>query len=99
MLLARESHRRMEKFFRHYMGDERLRLPRVRFYAGRFAGWLTGIFGIGAITFGSRVFVAPALVWRDRGDRLVMPAELAVHEAAHVLQYARYGFVPFLFLY
>ena len=99
MLLAGESHRRMEEFFRHHLGDERLRLPRVRFYAGRFAGWLTGTFGIGAITFGSRVYVAPALVWRDADDRLVMPSELAVHEAAHVLQYGRNGFVRFLFLY
>ncbi|MFN2480040.1 MAG: DUF4157 domain-containing protein [Pyrinomonadaceae bacterium] len=89
----------MEKFFRHHLRDERLRLPRVRFYAGRFAGALTKTCGIGAITFGSRVFVAPGLLYRDVDDRLVLSSELAVHEAAHVLQYERAGFVPFLFLY
>jgi hypothetical protein len=98
MLLAPESHRRLEKFFRHHLRDGSLRLPRVEFYVGRFAGLLTNTFGIGAITFGSRVFVAPRLM-RCANDRLTLSAELAVHEAAHVLQYERVGFVKFLFLY
>jgi hypothetical protein len=99
MLLAPESQRRLEEFFRHYARDETLRLPRVRFYAGRFAGALTRTFGIGAITFGSRVFVAPELLCRGADERLTLDAGLAVHEATHVLQYRRVGFVTFLIIY
>jgi hypothetical protein len=99
MVLAQESHRRLEKFFRHQLRDESLRLPRVKFYAGRFAGLLTNTFRIGAITFGSRVFVAPRSIRRGANDRLTLTAELAAHEATHVLQYGRVGVVPFLFLY
>jgi hypothetical protein len=99
MLLAPESHRRLEEFFRFHLRDEALRLSRVRFYAGRFAGLLTRTFGISAITFGSRVFVAPELLCRGADDRLTLPAEIVVHEAAHVLQYRRTGVVKFLSLY
>jgi hypothetical protein len=67
MLLARESLRRLEGFFRYHLRDESVQVPRVRFYAGRFAGLLTRRFGIGAITFGSRVFAAPELLWRGAG--------------------------------
>jgi hypothetical protein len=99
MLLAPQSHRRVEIFFRQHLCDESLRLPRVKFYAGRFAGLLTKTFKISAITFGSRIFVAPELLWRNVDDRLALSAELVVHEATHVLQYERTGVVPFLFLY
>jgi hypothetical protein len=71
----------------------------VRFYAGRFAGLLTRAFGISAIRFGSRVFVAPELLCRGADERLTLSAELVVHEAAHVLQYRRVGVVKFLSLY
>jgi hypothetical protein len=89
----------LEEFFRHHLRDESLQLPRVKFYAGPLARGLTRTFRIGAITFGSRVFVAPRLLCRDADERLKLSAELAVHEAAHVLQYRRVGFAPFLFLY
>ena len=99
MLLAPQSHRLMENFFRQHLRDESLRLPRVKFHAGRFAGLLTKTFRISAITFGSRVFVAPALLWRNFDDRLMLSSELAAHEVMHVLQYERTGVVQFLFLY
>jgi hypothetical protein len=99
MLLAPESHRRLEALLRRRLCDESVRLPRVRVYAGRFAGLLIKAFRITAITFGCRVFVAPALLSRGADDRLTLPAELLVHEAMHVLQYERFGFAPFLFLY
>ena len=99
MLLAPESHRRLEAFFRLHLRDEGLRLPRVRFYAGRVARVLTRTLRIGAITFGGRVFVAPGLLRRGADGRLTLPADLAAHETAHVLQYERAGVVPFLFLY
>lgn len=99
MLLAPESHRRIGIFFRHHLCDESLELPRVKFYAGRFAGSLTKTFRISAITLGKRVFVAPALLWRNVDDRLVLPSEIAVHELMHVLQYERTGVVRFLFFY
>lgn len=99
MLLAPESQRRLEAFFRYHLRDESLKMPRVRFYAGHFAGLLTKTFGIGAITFGRHVFVAPEMLWRGGDDRWVLSAELAVHETTHVLQYRLLGIAPFLFLY
>jgi hypothetical protein len=36
---------------------------------------------------------------RDRCGRLCVPGWLAAHEATHVLQYERVGFVGFLLLY
>lgn len=99
MRFARASHERLELFFRFHLRDDALTLPRVEIHAGRLAGWLTRMLGIAAITLGRRVIVSPRALRRAAGGGLTMPVSLAVHEATHVLQYARQGFFPFLFLY
>ncbi len=99
MLLARASHERLERFFRQYFKDETLSLPRVSVYAGRFAGVSTTAIGFGAITFGSRVLIARSIVRRGEDGLLRAPGALVAHEATHVLQYERAGYVRFLFRY
>lgn len=97
MRLSGESHREVEEFFREHSGTRRLVLPPVYVYAGGFAKLLTrAAGGVGAITFGRRVFVRPSLVRKDSSGRAELPASLLVHEAAHVLQYAERGMLRFL---
>lgn len=99
MLLASESHQRIEAFLRHHLRSETLRLPPVIIYNGRWARYLTSAFQILAITFGRRIFVAAKTVRRDDEGRLVVSARLIAHEAMHVVQYQQAGFIGFLFLY
>ena len=99
MLLAAESHKRLERFFREHFDDPTLRLPPIYFYHGRIAGWFVRVLRQGAITFGRRIFVLPGLIKRGEQGRLTIPGWLAVHEATHVLQYERAGFLGFLVLY
>jgi len=96
MRLSAESHARVEQFFREHLNDPNLRLPPVDFRGGPAARVLMAFAGMGAITFGRRVFVRPGLFGRDRLGRATLPGWLVVHEAAHVLQYERRGFAPFL---
>jgi hypothetical protein len=97
MRLSAESQREVEEFFRRHEGRPGLVLPPVYVYSGGFAGLLTrAAGGVGAVTFGRRVFVRPSLVRRDSSGRAVVQAWLLVHEAAHVLQYEERGFVRFL---
>lgn len=99
MRLAPESHKRIEEFLRDHLGDAALELPPVFVYGGRFTRWFTDAFQVLAITFGRRVFVAPKVIVRDERGRLAAPAALIAHEATHVLQYARSGFLRFLISY
>src|ERR1700749_436526 len=100
MRLSAESRREVEEFFRRHAGRPGLSMPQVYVYAGGFAGLLTrAAGGVGAITFGRRVFVRPSLVRKDSSGRAVVRAWLLVHEAAHVLQYEERGFVRFLIGY
>jgi len=97
MRLSGESQREVEEFFRRHTGRPGLSMPPVYVYAGGFAGLLTkAAGGVGAITFGRRVFVRPSLVKQDSSGRAVLPAWLLVHEAAHVLQYEERGTLRFL---
>jgi len=89
----------MEEFFRGLRGEPGLRLPPFKVYAGPLSGLLLDSIGMGAITFGRRVFVSRRLVRKGAGGRLTAPGWLLVHEAAHVLQYEEKGFVKFLFDY
>jgi hypothetical protein len=98
MKLSDSARAELEEFFRGHWGDESLGVPAVRVHAGRVAAWLTGRAGIGAITLGRRVLVAPRLV-RRVGGRRALPRRLAVHEIAHLLQAQRAGLLPFLFAY
>jgi hypothetical protein len=99
MFLSPETHHRIESFLRDYLHEENLKLPRISIYNGRWTRWLTSAFHISAITFGRWVFVAPKMVTRDGRGRLTVPAKLIAHEAMHVIQYARAGFVRFLCSY
>jgi hypothetical protein len=99
MLLAAESHQRLEAFLREHFRRPTLRLPPLYFYGGRFAGWLTRSFHIGAITFGRHIFVLPDLIERSGEGRLTVPGWLAAHEATHVLQFERAGVAGFLITY
>lgn len=99
MLLAAESHKRIESFLREHLRDPELKLPPIHIYSGRFSRRLTSAFHILAITFGRRIFVAPKILTRNSENRLLIPAELIAHEATHVVQYTQYGFVGFLISY
>jgi hypothetical protein len=99
MKLASESQRHIEKFLRDHFHDDKLELPTIYLYCGRFSLWLTSSFGILAITFGRRIFVAPKVVKLDEGRRLTVPASLVAHEATHALQYCNAGFLRFLVSY
>ncbi len=95
--LAPHAQERMEQFFRDHTRDPSLGLPEFSISAGSVAGVLTRVLGISAITLGSRVLVAPALVSRQAEEgALSLPAALVVHEAAHVLQYRSEGALRFL---
>ena len=99
MRLSAESHRTMEGFFRGLRGEPGLRLPRFKVYAGPLSGLLLDSIGMGAITFGRRVFMSRRLVRKSADGRLTAPGWLLAHEAAHVLQYEEKGFVGFLIGY
>ena len=96
MKLSAETHRQVEAFFRRHANDHALKLPPLEIHAGRFADLLTKLNGISGITFGRHVFVRSKLVGRDAGGRATLSARLLVHEAAHVLQYERRGYLKFL---
>lgn len=98
MWLAEDSRAELEVFFREFLRDEGVRLPRMRCHAGPFARWLTRGGRAAAITFGRRVFVAPSLLSR-RGGGAGISGPLMAHEVAHVLQYERVGAARFLFRY
>ena len=99
MRLATESQKLIEAFMAERFGLETLKLPPIYLYQGRVADWLTRAFKIGAITFGRHIFVATRLVARDESGRLSIPGWLIAHEATHVWQYQRAGFLGFLFSY
>ena len=99
MVLAPESHERIEAFLRAHLRNDKLKLPPVYIYSGRVARWVTGRLQILAITFGRRIIVASKVVVRDEKGRLTVPAGLIAHEATHVIQYQEAGIVRFLFSY
>ena len=100
MKLAPESHARIERFLREHFRDENLRLPPMVIYGSFFSRCLTRLFHIGAITFGHRILVAPALVKHEKeNNRKTVPGWLIAHEAVHVLQYERDGVIRFLVIY
>ncbi|HEX8141845.1 MAG TPA: DUF4157 domain-containing protein [Pyrinomonadaceae bacterium] len=99
MRLAAASQQLIEAFLRERFNLQTLELPPISLYQGRVALWLTSTFRIGAITFGRHIFVAPQLMERDRGGILRVPGWLLAHEATHVWQYERAGFLGFLSSY
>jgi len=98
MKLARESHRRLERFFREYFDDPQLKLPPIYLHRGRIARLVTKQLRIGAITIGRHILLSPNRVTQAEGN-LCTKGWLVAHEAAHVLQYEREGYVRFFFRY
>jgi len=99
MKLAAESQRLIETFLRDRFDLPALKLPSISLHHGSIARWLTNTFHIGAITFGRHIFVAPKLLTRDARGRWIAPGWLIAHEATHVWQYRREGFLGFLSSY
>ncbi|HLL16424.1 MAG TPA: DUF4157 domain-containing protein [Pyrinomonadaceae bacterium] len=96
MRLAEESRARLERFFRSYEGDESLRLPLVFVHAGFWSDALLRALRVAAITIGRHIFVSRRIVERDARGQLTMPGWLLAHEAAHVRQFQRAGFIKFV---
>jgi len=96
--LSRSSHVLVEEFFREYLGEPEFVLPRTVFATGRTARVAARLLKIHGITIGRLVFIAPDLLERFDG-RSRLPRDLVVHEIAHVIQYRRYGFFRFLYIY
>lgn len=84
---------------REHHGDLRLKLPPVFIYCGAVARAITQTLGIGAITIGRRVLVSPEHVSSDESGRVLVPGWLVAHEATHVLQYERAGYLGFYISY
>jgi hypothetical protein len=98
MKLARESHERLEKFFREYFDDPQLKLPPIYLHRGRVARLVTKQLRIGAITIGRHILLSPDRVAFAEGS-LSTKGWLVAHEATHVLQYETKGYVRFFFRY
>ncbi len=99
MKLGEKSHKKIEQFFREYLGQERFVLPAIYFYGGSFTHRLTSVLGIDGITIGRRIYIFPENFWRSENNLLRISENLVVHEIAHVLQYRHEGFGRFLWKY
>lgn len=99
MKLAPDSHRKLETFFREYLGDDSFRLPNVQFYAGKFTSVFTTVLSLHGITFGRRIFILPKFLLVNQKNLLTLPEKLLAHEIAHAVQYRREGFVKFFYKY
>ncbi len=75
------------------------RFPKVEVYARRGSWLVTNLLMVDGITIGRFVFINPKLVKRDQDRLLRISQTLMAHELAHVLQYQREGFFPFLIGY
>jgi hypothetical protein len=98
MKLARESHQRLEKFFREYFEEPQLKLPPVYLHRGFVARLVTKQLSVGAITFGRHILLSPDRV-TEEGGTLGTRGWLVAHEVTHVLQYEREGYLRFLYRY
>jgi hypothetical protein len=99
MKLSDKSHKKIEEFFRQHFADRNLSLPVFNLYLGRGARLITKTFKIDGITLGRHIFIAPHFLEQDIDGNWKLPFSLVVHEATHVLQYQKMGFIGFLFSY
>lgn len=98
MKLAKESHQRLEEFFREHLHDSQLELPPIYIHSGRVARIVTKQLKVGAMTVGRHIFLSPQRVTKA-GNVITAPGWLVAHEATHVLQYEEDGFLRFFFKY
>lgn len=99
MKLADASRRKLERFFREYLDDEKFRLPPIDIYFGKFTKIFTRLIRVEGITLGRRIYIMPELIGRTAKLEPKLPERLAAHEIAHVLQYRKYGFIRFFYHY
>ena len=99
MLLSENSIKLFEEFFGECDLCEDIEFPKTKVFARRGAWFLTNILLVDGITLGRHVFVNPKHIWRDRKKNLRIEQKLMAHEFVHVLQYARLGFLKFLWIY
>lgn len=97
MRLAASS--QIEDFFRAHFNDPSLILPPIKIHSSAIINSLLRLQSISAITLGTHIFVDSNCFVRDGDGRVLMPSWLAVHEATHVLQFARAGWRRFLGVY
>lgn len=107
MLLAAHTELHLQEFFRCFMDDATLRLPRVRVHKNALASFVTGRLRIAGITIGRRILLAPSQIEArvensnecEMRREFVVSEELLVHEMMHVLQFERDGFAGFVWRY
>jgi hypothetical protein len=99
MKLSRNSHHKLEIFFRDFLLDESFTLPLVYFHTGKISKIFTLFLNINGITIGRRVFILPKLVSLNRKNQKKLPEDLIVHEIMHVIQYKNAGFLKFFYKY
>ena len=99
MKLSARSHEHLENFLREFYQDSQLRLPAIYFHKGALVRLLTRAMNVGAITFGQHVLISPEMIKANRRGRQSVPGWLVAHEAVHVLQYKREGYIRFLMHY
>jgi hypothetical protein len=99
MKLSRKLHQELESFFRECFGNDKLNLPEIEIYGKRGARFVTRALSVHGITFGRHIFIKPSLISRNSKQKLSMSKELLAHEATHVLQYDKLGFLIFFYTY
>ena len=99
MKLAPRTNELIESFFRHYFGEENLKLPRIQIYSGSISKVITNLLNIDGITIGRHVLIRPGLIYRNSRNQICLSKKLLAHEITHVLQYQKEGFGGFLFNY
>lgn len=96
MRLSPQTHSELESFFRHFLDDETIQLPKIEIYIRRGAGLVTRILGVDGITIGRHIFIRPAKAKYNSNNHLTIGKNLLSHEVTHVLQYQKFGFIGFL---
>ena len=99
MKLAPRTNEIIESFFRHYFGEENLKLPKIQVYFGSVSKLVTNLLNIDGITIGRHILIRPSLIYRNSDNQICLSKKLLVHEITHVLQYQKEGFFGFLFNY
>ncbi|CDM66224.1 eCIS core domain-containing protein [Pyrinomonas methylaliphatogenes] len=99
MRLARSSHERIERFLREHLHDPDLALPPLCIHTGPLAKLMTRAMRAGGLTLGRHIFISPQLVRRDVDGRWLVPGWLIAHEAIHVLQFERMGWIKLALSY
>jgi hypothetical protein len=99
MHLALESHDSIETFFKAYLSDPSLQIPRLSIHRSWLFNGLARLVGIEAITYRRYILLADWAFSRVASGQITAPADLVAHEVTHVLQYRQRGTIRFLSTY